>query len=326
MSFIVAALVLSALAVFETGKHWMLYSAVVGALGVDWNYGNYLPRGDLALRAQATTGQPIALGFVIAVALGFTLYARRLVSNPLMRHLCVAMLAAGLLASLSRGPWLGAAAMLMVFVATGTGPLRHLAKAGTIALLAVPVIAASPEIGALLEWLPFVDIESSNLTYRTRLLDVAFEAIWKSPWFGGLDIYTAAGTESLRQHYGTFIDVVNTYVAIMLTSGLVGLTLFVSFFAAIGLALHKATQRIASDDERRDLGRALAATLVGVLVMIFTVSSITVIPTVYWCLAGMAVGYAHALATHVREAQRVSTATSARGTGRFGGRLRGGSA
>jgi O-antigen ligase len=181
-------------------------------------------------------------------------------------------------------------------------------------------------MGALLEWLPFVDIESSNLTYRTRLLDVAFEAIWKSPWFGGLDIYTAAGTESLRQHYGTFIDVVNTYVAIMLTSGLVGLTLFVSFFAAIGLALHKATQRIASDDERRDLGRALAATLVGVLVMIFTVSSITVIPTVYWCLAGMAVGYAHALATHVREAQRVSTATSARGTGRFGGRLRGGSA
>jgi hypothetical protein len=45
------------------------------------------------------------------------------------------------------------------------------------------------------------------------------------------------------------------------------------------------------DDEQRQLGRALLATLVGILVIIFTVSSITIIPTVYWSVAGLGVAY-----------------------------------
>jgi O-antigen ligase len=326
MSFVVAALLLSAIAVFETAKHWMLYSAVVGALDVGWNYGNYLARGDFALRAQATTGQPIALGFVVCVALGFWLCARRLVPNALARRSATALLVAGLLASLSRGPWLGAAALVMVFVATGTGAARQVAKIGLAALLVLPVVATSQGLLEALEWLPFIgSVELSNVTYRTQLLDVALEEIWKSPWFGGLDIYSAAGTESLRQHYGTFIDVVNTYVAIMLTTGLIGLSLFASFFAAAGFALYRATQRASQDDERRDLGRALLATLLAALVMIFTVSSITVIPTVYWCLAGLAVGYANALASRP-QARRVAAVVPMAQVERPGERLRGGSA
>jgi O-antigen ligase len=326
MSFVVAALLLSAVAVFETGKHWMLYSAVVGALDVDWNYGNYLPRGDLALRAQATTGQPIALGFVVCVALGFWLHARRLVPNALARRAATALLVAGLLASLSRGPWLGAAALVTAFVATGTGSLRQVAKMGTVALLALPFAATSPRLVGALQWLPlFGSVELGNVAYRAQLLDIALGEIWKSPWFGGLDIYSAARTESLRQNYGTFIDVVNTYVAIMLTSGLVGLTLFASFFAAAGHALYKAALHTSQDDEHRDLGRALVATLFAALVMIFTVSSITVIPTVYWCLAGLAVGYANALACRP-QAGRVAAVAPIGQVERLGERLRAGSA
>jgi hypothetical protein len=39
------------------------------------------------------------------------------------------------------------------------------------------------------------------------------------------------------------------------------------------------------------LGRALLAALAGVAVTIFTVSSITTIPVVYWSVAGIAVGW-----------------------------------
>ncbi|MNC40799.1 hypothetical protein D3C75_895330 [compost metagenome] len=45
------------------------------------------------------------------------------------------------------------------------------------------------------------------------------------------------------------------------------------------------------DDERRQLGRVLLATLIGILVIIFTVSSITFIPVVYWSIAGLGVAY-----------------------------------
>jgi hypothetical protein len=59
--------------------------------------------------------------------------------------------------------------------------------------------------------------------------------------------------------------------------------------------------------------------------MIFTVSSITVIPTVYWCLAGLAVGYANALASRP-QARRVAAVVPMAQVERPGERLRGGSA
>ena len=40
------------------------------------------------------------------------------------------------------------------------------------------------------------------------------------------------------------------------------------------------------------LGRVLLATLLAILFMIFTVSSISIIPIIYWSVAGLAVAYA----------------------------------
>jgi hypothetical protein len=40
------------------------------------------------------------------------------------------------------------------------------------------------------------------------------------------------------------------------------------------------------------LGRALLATLLAILLIIFSVSSIAIIPIVYWSVAGLSVAYA----------------------------------
>jgi hypothetical protein len=59
-------------------------------------------------------------------------------------------------------------------------------------------------------------------------------------------------------------------------------------------------------DDAAAVGRALAAAQVTVMITIFSVSSIVVIPWVYWCMAGMLVGYArmvHASARAERSAQ-----------------------
>ena len=63
-------------------------------------------------------------------------------------------------------------------------------------------------------------------------------------------------------------------------------------FAVLLLGIRRAMLSFADkDDERRQLGRVLLATLIGILVIIFTVSSITFIPVVYWSIAGLGVAY-----------------------------------
>ena len=97
MGFVVAALLLSAVAAFEYAKHWLLYASLHDALGVPWAFGRYLDRAE-TLRAQASTGQPIPLGYVIAVAIGLSVYLRRSVPNRVLRDLGLLLLIAGLIA------------------------------------------------------------------------------------------------------------------------------------------------------------------------------------------------------------------------------------
>jgi O-antigen ligase len=290
--FLVASIVASVIAVFETAKGWLLYSAVVGALDVHWGYSQYLGRAFFGLRAQGATGQPIALGYVLAIALLLSLHAQSLIATAMARRLLVAILAAGLFASLSRGPWLGAVAGILVFVATGGGAGRTLARYAVVAVVLVPVLREVPGLQGVIELLPFVgSAEAENLDYRRRLIDVALDAVWERPLFGGIDIYQAKGSESLLQHHGTFIDLVNTYIGVLLTSGLVGLSLFCGFFAAVLRGVWRQTRAAAADCETRLIGRTLLAALGATLFIIMTVSSITVIPTVYWALAGLSVAF-----------------------------------
>jgi O-antigen ligase len=97
--------------------------------------------------------------------------------------------------------------------------------------------------------------------------------------------------QGMRQGEG-IIDIVNTYIGITLEYGLVGLGLFVGFFVLVLNGIYKAMRVIRSrDDEMYRLGRGLLAALVGILVTIFTVSSVMIIPIVYWSVAGLGVAY-----------------------------------
>ncbi len=118
MSLVIACLVMAVIAMFETPRHWLLYASLDRALDVKWGMGNYLGRNDL-LRAQVSTGQPIVLGYVLSVALVAHVYLRRSVDKAAFWWLGFAVLVGGLAASLSRGPWIGAAVGLLVFRLAG---------------------------------------------------------------------------------------------------------------------------------------------------------------------------------------------------------------
>jgi O-antigen ligase len=304
--FVLAAMVLSLIGLFEYAKHWQLYSAVVYAMGMQWDPG-YLSRGG-SLRASATTGQAIALGFVISVAIGFYLYLQEEVRSKLQRSLGALLLAGGLYAPLSRGPWIGAAVMIVVFIGTGRKAIKRLMLLAAAGALALPLLAIVPGGQKVLDLLPFIGtVEVENITYRQRLIDNAVIVIQRNPWLGTFNFRSTPEMQSMIQGQG-IIDIVNTYIGIALSFGLIGLTLFVVFFASVLLGIRKGMRSFPKeDDEARRLGRALLATLAGILITIVTVSSITVIPVVYWSVAGLCVAYAQM----ARRLKHTSTAVSA---------------
>jgi hypothetical protein len=296
-AFVVAALVLSAVGAFESAKHWLLYASLDNALGMYWNWGTYLERGAGALRALASTGHPIALGYTIAVALGFHLYLRQVAEKRTLWLMGLALLLAGLVAPLSRGPWVGAAALILVFVAMGRAPLRHMTGLAALAGAVLGILLATPLAGTVIDHLPFFgSVEMENITYRQRLLDVSMELIMQNPLLGSYDYIESAAMQELRQGQG-IIDIVNSYVAIALWSGLVGLSLFVSVFLCVAAQIHGAMRALPDrSTEQYRLGQTLLAVLVAILLIIFTVSSITVIPVVYWAVAGLGASYARMMA------------------------------
>ncbi|KAA0983562.1 O-antigen ligase [Pseudomonas sp. ANT_J28] len=304
--FVLAAMVLSLIGLFEYSKRWQLYSAVVNAMGMQWDPG-YLSRGG-SLRASATTGQAIALGFVISVAIGFYLYIQEEVRSKLQRSLGALLLAGGLFAPLSRGPWIGAAVIIVVFIGTGRKAIKRLMLLAAAGGLALPLLAVVPGGQKVLDLLPFIGtVEVENITYRQRLIDNAVIVIQRNPWLGSFNFRSTPEMQSMIQGQG-IIDIVNTYIGIALSFGLIGLTLFVVFFVSVLQGIRKGMRSFPNeDDEARRLGRALLATLAGILITIVTVSSITVIPVVYWSVAGLGVAYAQM----ARRLKHTSTAVTA---------------
>jgi O-antigen ligase len=300
-AFLLAAALLAAFAVFEAVRHWNLYSAIGSSLGTETGgYGLYLVRSGI-LRASASTGHSIALGYVMAVAVGLFLYWQGAVRGKLMRRIAWLGLLAGLIAPLSRGPWLGAAVIVTTFLATGRFAVKRLMLLVLGGVVALPLVAILPGGKRILDFLPFVgSIEKDNLDYRGRLIDNALIVIQRNPWMGSVDYRETPEMEAMRQGQG-IIDIVNTYIGLALEYGLVGLSLFVGFFLTVLFGIRKATRSFAEpDDEVARLGRSLFATLVGILVIIFTVSSVTIIPIVYWSVAGLGVAYAQMVREHHR--------------------------
>ena len=290
-SFVIASVVLGAIALFETPKGWLLYAGWYDVIGARWGLGNYLGREE-TLRAQGTTGHPIVFGYVMVVAIGFLAYLKQRVGGRVAWRLGAALLLLGLCASLSRGPWVGVIALVVALVALGRAAGARLLMLGGIGALACGLYLGFSVGERFVEYLPFVGtVEAENVTYRQRLLEVAVQVILDRPFFGAYDYIYLPVMQELRQGQG-IIDVVNSYVGVALSSGITGLVLFCGFFFFIGADVFKVLrQQTDKDADLYRLGQALLAILVAVLLIIFTVSSISIIPTVYWSLAGLCVAY-----------------------------------
>ncbi len=320
MSFAMAALVLSPILFFEFARFWLLYQPLPQTLGAPWGWNNYLSRAG-NLRASGPIGHPIAAGYAIAVAFGFYIYLRKVVPNRAIWGLGLLLLAAGLVAPLSRGPWVGAAVIVLVVILTSTAPTLRIAKLALLALMALPVLLSTPAGNAVIDYLPFVGtIQAENVAARQVLAEVSVRLFLENPLLGNYDFIATPEMQALRGSDG-IIDIVNTYVIVGLGSGGIGLSLFVGIFLVAGIGIRKGMRNLADrDDERYILGQALIATLFGTMFMIGTVSPVLVVPTIYWPLAGLGIAYARMLTQetastatgHIERASATATAGARR--------------
>jgi len=290
-AYCISCALLAPIAIFETANSWLLYVDMAVRWTGDPGWGFYTMRGT-TLRAMASTGGPISLGFMLALAFGFWLYLGSHVKSRWTRGAVISLYVLGMLAAYSRGPWTGALAIYLVFAAIGPGAFRRVFKAVAVLAIAVGGLLASPLGDRMISVIPFMggSVDSSTIRYREHLAERSWELIKENPFLG--DQLAMQKMEDLRQGMG-IIDLVNTYANVALFYGLVGLFLFAGFIL-LGLRRdHQLAKLVAqSDPDLALLGATLVACIVGMLVMLASSSLYWQYAIMFYVLGGLAGAYA----------------------------------
>lgn len=291
-AYVVTCFPLALVGVFETGKGWLLYNTVEAALKQSWSFGGYLMRGD-GLRATSSFGHSIMFGYGMVIALGFYLLLQSQLKNKLFRLMGFGIIAAGLIAALARGPWVGAAVLICVFLYLGKNGISNLMKLGMASVMALALISATPVGDKVINLLPFIGkTDKGNIDYRAQLIDASFAVVAKSPLFGNKNFGKEPEMQKMIQGE-KIIDIVNQYLNVLLNSGIVGLILFLGIFLSALIYANSAMKKVRySNRELYDVGRTLIATLVGIMFMITAVADQLVIPYLYFACIGLCIAYA----------------------------------
>lgn len=316
-ALIVALVILALIGAFEAVRHWLLFDSLRAALGIPLEImePTYLLRGGGLLRANASLGNSIALGYVMMLGLSLWLFLQPLLAPKWKARSAGATLFAGLISGLSRGPWVGTATMLTTFTLVGRGAGKRIFAAIGVVGLILLVLMITPLGDVIIPYLPFVGtVETGNIDYRARLFDVSMLVFNQNPFVGDLFYMRNPIMEQMRQGQG-IIDIVNTYLQLALPYGAIGLAFFLGIFAAAWRSVSRVRASLDNNPEAERLARSLLAGLIGILVTIATVSSISVIPTMYWVWAGLCAAYVRTFRTQPAYARaRGARAAAARGT------------
>jgi hypothetical protein len=287
-SFTIKCTLLATVAIFESARGWLLYGEVRSRWG--GGAGGYLARGG-DIRAMASTGHPLILGYVLALAFGLWLYLQQGVESRASRILITGVLIFGLVAAYSRGPWLAAIVIYVAFAALGPRGLTRIFKAAAVMSLLGVAVAVSPLGKKVASVIPYFGgtVDKGNIDYRDRLAARSWEIIMGQPLFG--DQRALLKMESLRQGEG-IIDLINGYVIILLNNGFVGLSLFLGFVLVASFRAYRVSAGAGgSDPELSKLGACLVACVVGSLLLTWGAG---LNELMYCVLVGLMVAYVDA--------------------------------
>lgn len=302
-TYCLACGILAAIALFESSRHWLMYADMPERWGVQYNFTQYLERGS-SLRAMASSGHPLALGYLLVIGLGFWLYLQSHVKSKRSKLAVTLLFWLGLLAAYSRGPWIAAACAYFFYAALRPRVFSGIFKAAAVAAILAALVSVSPLRDKIVDVMPFLGgtVDSANVDYRHRLLDRSWEIIRENPLLG--DQGALLRMQDLRQGQG-IIDIVNGYLGILLSNGFVGLSLILCFilvglFKAWGFSKENAK----ADPDLSMLGANLVACIMVTLLLLTDGSLGTGCERMFYVLAGLAAAYAHLRRPQPQESTR----------------------
>ncbi len=291
---------LALIGVFETLRHWHLYSALSQTLSNEFI--SYDFRSG-ALRATAISASPIVLGYAMVIAFGCLMYLKPLMRSSRLTTVMAFIVVVCLLATFARGPWVGLGFLLAAFFWTGKKRLQNLFLLGMAGVISLIPLSLTSFGQKFINMLPFIGSERvDTIEYRQRLLSAAWEVFQQRPFLGSPNYRDTVEMEAMRQGQG-IIDVVNSYVHVALAYGFVGLTLFVAIFVSLLWQCQRTIKALPKDaTDMIRMGRWLFAMLASTMFIIFTVSSIDYIPVIYWILIAITVAYLNVARQQIRQA------------------------
>lgn len=256
-----------------------LYGGLQWIYDVRWESTVDLRRGGL-LRVEGTTPQPIILAFVLVFAMGLWTWLKGEAPRSRSHYLVYLACGLALVSTWSRGPWLGAVLMGIAFLLQRWLSPRIFGLTVILSLIAAIAVKASGADAVVVSALAAVfggtEHDLSTITYRNELLDASIALIKQSPWMGVPNYETAL--QGFKQGEG-IIDLVNSYIVIMINGGVVGLALFMFpyVFVLTKLLGARNRERLVSKEVSGKFSAAFIAVILAMLFIIFTVSTLDAI-------------------------------------------------
>lgn len=271
---LLAGLYLALICIFEFLMAWRLYGLTDNLLKTLDVYTAFRFRGGF-LRSTAVFTQAIITGYFMVFFLAALLYfnsVRKL--QPIIFIFCLILIVAGLYTTSSRAPWVGA--MLLVFsyyIVFSDKKLKGIVVSMVVCITAILLLILVGHFDRFYSLLPFVGDENVG-DYRSRLFDAAMITYKDNVLFGAhrSQFTQHPSMQSMIQGEG-IIDIVNTYLNMLLTYGVVGLFSYVSIFT-IGLKVLFSLRRKVFSVEHRCLYSIFLSIFIMHLFVVTTVSSI----------------------------------------------------
>ena len=279
-----AGAILAAVLLYEVFKGWPMYNVLHDRYGVPALL-LVKARGGV-LRAGGPFLEATSVAMMLTTCIMALWLSRPAFRSGLHHGALMVLLMAGMSAPQSRGAWIG----LILGFAAGDLYRRRLTafahKLGPILLIGGTLYAAAALSPALSETLGLSGGSADTADYRRQLLDRGLQEAAGSPLWGFSTAELNVRLADLRQGEG-IIDYVNTYIWILLISGVIGVCIFLYAFLFFLVALWR--RRITADPAERDTAAFVFTTLVIPMEMLFFTSFGGRTTFIIFCLFGLGV-------------------------------------
>jgi hypothetical protein len=260
-----ATIMLSVLACYEAFRSWPLYYIAWGHYGVEWGAAVKI-RGGL-MRAAGPYPEPTSFAFNLCIGILAIHAGRTLWTSSFARWSLYGLSGAAIIATQTRGAWIGLVAGLLVYFVT-IGEAKRAAQAASAIALAGAALLGLAAISPSIANLTGLTAEGQGtIDYRQQLFSRGIEEIRERPLWGAPRDEVVRQMRDMVQGEGQ-VDFVNTYIFVGLVSGLIGLWVFVTALTAQGVTAWRTRQRWRYWPTHRPLSGFGLAALVAVLSML----------------------------------------------------------